>query len=52
MNALSDIISLMHEDDIKLFKSYLHQKNKLADVKNIRLYKFLKTDDIKQKNKL
>lgn len=46
MNALGDIISLMNEEDRKDFNAFLRKKNKREDVKNIRLFKMIETDDI------
>ncbi|MES2486250.1 MAG: hypothetical protein V4581_09940 [Bacteroidota bacterium] len=52
MNAISDIMNLMHYEDNKAFTVYLKNKNKREDVKNTRLFKLLETDDINGLKKL
>jgi len=52
MNAISDIMNLMHPEDNKAFSMYLRKKNTRDDVKNIRLFKLLETDDINGIKKL
>lgn len=52
MNALEAIINIMDNDDKRAFISYLDKKNRRYDVKNIKLFKLLQTDDINTKNKI
>lgn len=52
MDILSELISLLNDNDSKDFKFYLKQKNKRNDVKNIELFSILKTDDINKLKKL
>src|SRR5690606_1434959 len=52
MDDLSQLIDLLNNQDKADFKSFLNRKNKRKDVKNIRLFNFLETDDIKSINKL
>lgn len=52
MDSLSELINLLNNTDIKLFKQYLQQKNKRHDVKNLRLLDLIKTDDIYNLQKL
>ena len=52
MDALSDLINLLNDKDKVDFKAYLKHKNKRQDVKNIRLFELIQTDDINAINKL
>lgn len=52
MDTLSELISILNDNDSKEFKLYLKQKNKRNDVKNIELFSILKTDDINRLKKL
>ena len=52
MNAIREIINLMDNYDKKAFESFLREKNKRNDVQNIKLFKFLETDDIVSINKI
>nr|WP_322624955.1 hypothetical protein [uncultured Flavobacterium sp.] len=52
MNAIPEMISLMNEEDKKDFNAFLRKKNKRDDVKNIRLFKMIETDDIIGEKKL
>ncbi len=52
MDDLSQLIDLLGNQDKVEFKAFLARKNKRKDVKNIRLFNFLETDDIKSINKL
>ncbi len=52
MNTLSELISLLENSELKLFKQYLKQNNKRIDVKNIQLLELIKTDDINGLKKL
>lgn len=52
MNALEAIVDIMDDGDKEAFIAYLDKKNKRNDVKNIKLFKQLKTDDINTKNKI
>ncbi|MCT1526565.1 hypothetical protein [Sphingobacterium hotanense] len=52
MDDLLQLIDLLNNQDKADFKSFLNRKNKRKDVKNIRLFNFLETDDIKSINKL
>lgn len=52
MDTLSELISILNDNESKDFKLYLKQKNKRNDVKNIELFSILKTDDINRLKKL
>lgn len=52
MDTLSELISILNDNDSKDFKLYLKQKNKRNDVKNIELFSILKTVDINKLKKL
>jgi len=52
VDAVSDLINLLSSEDLKSFRSFLKQKNRRSDVKNIRLLELIKTDDINGLNKL
>ncbi|MEI2272067.1 hypothetical protein OHD16_07965 [Sphingobacterium sp. ML3W] len=52
MDTIVELISVLGNDDIKDFKSFLKKKNKRNDVKNIRLIEILETDDINRLKKL
>jgi len=51
-DAISDLLLLLSKDDIRDFKTFLKQKNKRNDVKNIKLLDIIETDDINGINKL
>ncbi|WP_125722526.1 hypothetical protein [Flavobacterium ustbae] len=51
MNALQEIANMMNETEKKAFIHYLSKKNKRKDTRNVELFYFLETDDIKFKNK-
>jgi len=52
MDDLAQLIDLLNNQDKVDFKNFLNRKNKHKDVKNIRLFNILETDDIKSINKL
>lgn len=52
MDSLSELINLLRNNDKKLFKQFLQQKNKRGDVKNLQLFDLIETDDIDGLNKL
>lgn len=52
MDTLSELISLLNNNDEIDFKNFLKRKNKRDDVKNIELFDLVKTDDINKKNRL
>ncbi|WP_316794315.1 hypothetical protein [Pedobacter frigoris] len=52
MDALSELVNLLNTTDKKLFRQFLQQKNKRADVKNLQLLELIETDDINGLNKL
>ncbi len=47
MDSLNELIKVLNNQDIIDFKGYLHKKNKRNDVKNIKLFNLIETDDIK-----
>lgn len=52
MDALSELISILNDNDTKDFKLFLKKKNKRSDVKNIELFSMIKTVDINKLKKL
>ncbi len=52
MDSLAELIHLLNDQDVSDFKTYLERKNKRNDVKNIKLFDLIKTDDIKAINGL
>jgi len=52
MDSLSELINILNDQDKSDFKSFLSKKNKRVDVKNIKLFNLLETDDIKSINNL
>lgn len=52
MNALDEIISILTDVDVVVFKSYLKARNKRKDTVNIQLFELIKTDDIEGIKKL
>jgi hypothetical protein len=52
MDSLSELSNLLNSTEKKLFKQFLQQKNKRADVKNLQLFNLIETDDIVGLNKL
>ena len=52
MDTLSELINLLSNSDKKDFIAFQKKKNKRADVKNIRLFNLLETDDIKYIEKM
>lgn len=52
MDSLSELINLLNNNDKKLFRQFLQQKNKRRDVKNLHLLDLIETDDINGLNKL
>jgi len=52
MDSLSDLIKLLDNNDIKLFRQFLRRKNKRGDVKNLQLLDLIETDDIKGLDRL
>lgn len=52
MDTLSTLINLLDDQDKSDFKTFLSRKNTRADVKNIKLFDLLKTDDIHHAKKL
>ena len=47
MDSLNELIKVLNNQDIIDFKGYLQKKNKRNDVKNIKLFNLIETDDIK-----
>jgi hypothetical protein len=52
MDSIQELVNLLNNTDKKLFKQFLQQKNKRADVKNLALLDLIETDDIDGLNKL
>ncbi|HEY8999955.1 MAG TPA: hypothetical protein VIM89_01290 [Mucilaginibacter sp.] len=52
MDSLTELTNLLNNTDKKLFKQFLHRKNKRSDVKNLQLLDLIETDDINGLNKL
>ena len=52
MDSIRELIKLLNNNDIKLFRQFLQRKNKRADVKNLALLNLIETDDIDGINKL
>lgn len=52
MDSLKELIQLLNVADRKLFRQFLHRKNKREDVKNLQLLSLIETDDINSLNKL
>jgi len=52
MDPLSELIKLLNDTDIKLFRQFLQRKNKREDVKNLQLLDLIETDDIDGLKKL
>jgi hypothetical protein len=52
MDSLSELTNLLNSSDKKLFRQFLHRKNKRPDVKNLQLLNLIGTDDINNLNKL
>lgn len=52
MDSISELIKLLNDQDKNDFKLFLSKKNKRNDVKNIKLFNLLETDDIKSINSL
>ena len=52
MDSLQELTNLLNNTDNKLFKQFLHRKNKRSDVKNLRLLNLIETDDIKNISRL
>lgn len=52
MDTLSEIISILNNEETKDFKLYLKKKNKRHDTKNIELFSILKTGDINKLKKI
>ncbi|WP_104380860.1 hypothetical protein [Sphingobacterium sp. HMA12] len=52
MDSIVELIGTLNHEDIKDFKGFLKKKNKRNDVKNIRLFEILETDDINRLKKL
>lgn len=52
MDSIAELIRVLSIDDIKDFKAFLRKKNKRYDVKNVKLFDILKTDDINRLKKL
>lgn len=46
MDSLSQLLNLLNNADRKLFRQFLQQKNKRADVKNVQLLDLIETDDM------
>ncbi|QHS58678.1 hypothetical protein [Chitinophaga agri] len=47
MDSLSELVKLLNNNEIELFRQFLRRKNKRGDVKNLQLLELIKTDDIK-----
>lgn len=52
MDPLKELIEVLNEQDKIAFKTFLNRKNKRHDVKNVKLFNLLETDDIKSVNNL
>ncbi|MFD0766297.1 hypothetical protein ACFQZI_15650 [Mucilaginibacter lutimaris] len=52
MDSIRELVKLLSNNDNKLFRQFLRQKNKRADVKNLQLLKLIETDDINGLNNL
>jgi len=52
MDSIQELISLLNNNDRKLFKQFLDRKNKRTDVKNLHLLDLIETDDINALTKL
>ena len=52
MDNLSELISLLNNEDINEFIKHLKQNNKRNDTKNLQLLKLIKTDDINSIKKI
>ncbi len=52
MDALSELVNLLNDNEKQSFRQFLLQKNKRSDVKNLALLDLIETDDIKGLNKL
>ncbi len=52
MDALHELVNILDSQDKIAFKSYLSRKNKRNDVKNIKLFNLIETDDIKSLDKI
>ena len=52
MDAILELFNLLNNKDKNLFRDFLKQKNKRADVKNLQLLDLIETDDIDNLNKL
>jgi len=52
MDSLAELTNLLNSSDRKLFRQFLHRKNKRSDVKNLQLLNLIETDDIGNLNKL
>lgn len=52
MDSLSELVNLLDNNDKKLFRRFLHRKNKRSDVKNLHLLELIETDDIISLDKL
>ncbi|MDR2276146.1 MAG: hypothetical protein LBF27_34895 [Sphingobacterium sp.] len=52
MDSITELIGVLNNEDIRDFKGFLKKKNKRNDVKNIRLFEILETDDINRLKKL
>jgi len=46
MDSIQELFNLLSNDDKKLFREFLRQKNKRVDVKNLKLLDLIETDDI------
>jgi len=52
MDPILELTNLLNNNDKKLFRLFLQQKNKRDDVKNLHLLNLIETDDIAGLNKL
>src|SRR5690606_29431684 len=52
MDQLIQLIDLLDNQDKQAFKSFLNKKNTRKDAKNMLLFNFLETDDLKSVQKL
>src|SRR5690606_11715277 len=52
MDVLSELINVLDDQGKSHFKAYLAKKNKRSDVKNIKLFNLIETDDLKYINNL
>lgn len=52
MDSLAELVNLLNYNEKRLFKQFLEEKNKRADVKNLQLFDLIENDDISKADKL